>query len=255
MFRILSVTILYFNSRPCERGDLAVLVAPVIFDQFQFTPLREGRRMCGFVILLVSIFQFTPLREGRPNKDLPFKGSRRKFQFTPLREGRLRPFRPAATPAQISIHAPARGATVPVPCRVVSPSDFNSRPCERGDGTRKVTNKQAYYYFNSRPCERGDKARRLEVIGRANFNSRPCERGDLLALFYLVPLLYFNSRPCERGDSAPPFVIRWRFLFQFTPLREGRLAVIICTISSKCISIHAPARGATLAYLCIMFFI
>ena len=34
----------YFNSRPCERGDLAVSAAKSIVVVFQFTPLREGRQ-------------------------------------------------------------------------------------------------------------------------------------------------------------------------------------------------------------------
>ena len=54
-------------------------------------------------------FQFTPLREGRPLRDV---GAYHVavFQFTPLREGRLA-----------------------VPLEVAPGSDFNSRPCVRGD--------------------------------------------------------------------------------------------------------------------------
>ena len=55
---------------------------------FQFTPLREGRRLCSLDIPPDGLFQFTPLREGRQGSG---------------------PGRPAA--ALISIHAPARGAT------------------------------------------------------------------------------------------------------------------------------------------------
>ena len=79
---------------------------------FQFTPLREGRRLdydqfrlyirisihapprgatsVGVSVLEIpTSFQFTPLREGRhlAKKRLT---SRLEFQFTPLREGRLR---------------------------------------------------------------------------------------------------------------------------------------------------------------------
>ena len=56
----------YFNSRPCERGDLALFCFLLMSHQFQFTPLREGRLMQeGFDKYLEHIFQFTPLREGR----------------------------------------------------------------------------------------------------------------------------------------------------------------------------------------------
>ena len=55
-------------------------------------------------------FQFTPLREGRPT----FFAKLRLyylFQFTPLREGRRRSTSFLVSPKDISIHAPARGAT------------------------------------------------------------------------------------------------------------------------------------------------
>ena len=98
---------------------------------FQFTPLREGRlreEMCWHT---KTKFQFTPLREGR-RKGRAHGNIGVTFQFTPLREGRRalmvcmilpRDFnsRPSARgdgtrrtspgTADISIHAPPRGAT------------------------------------------------------------------------------------------------------------------------------------------------
>ena len=55
------------------------------------------------------------------------------FQFTPLREGR----RPSVSQL-LNIN-----------------SNFNSRPCERGDN-RHMLSIVLCIYFNSRPCERGD---------------------------------------------------------------------------------------------------
>ena len=98
---------------------------------FQFTPLREGRRVdtahkSSYNISIhapprgatginkpdarVHRFQFTPLREGRRMGNCVSRGDAGKFQFTPLREGR-RPRRDAPLKPQISIHAPPRGAT------------------------------------------------------------------------------------------------------------------------------------------------
>ena len=34
--------------------------------------------------------------------------------------------------------------------------------------------------------------------------------------------IYFNSRPCVRGDPAETKYTKDDYLFQFTPLREGR---------------------------------
>ena len=77
----------YFNSRPSARGDglaadmasfynLISIHAPprgattqtrytLANDEFQFTPLREGRHQPATSKSIVDVFQFTPLREGR----------------------------------------------------------------------------------------------------------------------------------------------------------------------------------------------
>ena len=54
----------HFNSRPSARGDLSGHVAPLDLE-FQFTPLREGRRTAALHAAIAALFQFTPLREGR----------------------------------------------------------------------------------------------------------------------------------------------------------------------------------------------
>ena len=89
------------------RGATGVTPDGQSLEEFQFTPLREGRQQWipkpvarrisihapprGATVKVGSqdiagIFQFTPLREGRPGAAL--LASRGKFQFTPLREGR-----------------------------------------------------------------------------------------------------------------------------------------------------------------------
>ena len=145
----------HFNSRPCGRGD-PLDAAPRTpggisihapaggatscrcrlrwQSEFQFTPLREGRRVSCAGLSPVGIFQFTPLREGR-HAELKRRVDDVEFQFTPLREGR----RPLPGKHQAGLY-------------------FNSRPCGRGDnrlssGTALQTN------FNSRPCGRGDSKR------------------------------------------------------------------------------------------------
>ena len=125
----------YFNSRPCERGDVGghpqhpsvaisipapargatpAAVRRAVFRQFQFPPLREGRHNRKIKVFFYVQFQFPPLREGRQD---PTQGplAASKFQFPPLREGRPRP------------------GTRPAWQR----SYFNSRPCERGDPRRR----------------------------------------------------------------------------------------------------------------------
>ena len=76
-----------FNSRPSARGDLKVKTYIVHAGLFQFTPLREGRRLCIKTVYNELLFQFTPLREGRPMANAQYLLDV-IFQFTPLREGR-----------------------------------------------------------------------------------------------------------------------------------------------------------------------
>ena len=57
---------LYFNSRPCVRGDFTLIIAGMRWLVFQFSPLREGRLHEDFSLATTDVFQFSPLREGRP---------------------------------------------------------------------------------------------------------------------------------------------------------------------------------------------
>ena len=120
----------------------------------------------------------------------------------------------------ISIHAPPRGATQGH-CASSAGGYFNSRPSARGDGTPR-DNLRIVALISIHAPPRG-----------ATFGS--CRRR------YRKP--NFNSRPSARGDSASR-QCRASALFQFTPLREGRLGIptVPCI---RLISIHAPPRGAT----------
>ena len=86
-------------------------------------------------------------------------------------------------PGSISIHAPARGATALPSWAALFTSDFNSRPCERGD------------YMPH-----------LLGAGPGRFQFTPLREGRrALSVGGSGLLRYFNSRPCERGDPPP----RW----------------------------------------------
>ncbi len=74
--------------------------------------------------------------------------SRDEFQFTPLREGRLRIALRINLLIEVSIHAPARGATTPANAPKEVLPGFNSRPCERGDrGSRGGNRKRLVFQF------------------------------------------------------------------------------------------------------------
>ena len=98
---------------------------------FQFTPLREGRHAAVECIPHECKFQFTPLREGRPRMAAGGTAWGR-FQFTPLREGRRLSVKSYNAPIAVSIHAPARGATVQWPCHYFCHNLFQFTPLREG---------------------------------------------------------------------------------------------------------------------------
>ena len=154
----------------------------------------------------------------------------------------------------ISIHAPPRGATSSVHGLHQGYDNFNSRPSARGDALVCVQ-LAIDVYFNSRPSARGD-ARgsydgmyrdiSIHAPPRGATSSKPCLK---------KAYSYFNSRPSARGDRivrkgghledisihAPPRGATFAraesvlavFVFQFTPLREGRQAICPIDIYAK----------------------
>ena len=233
----------YFNSRPSARGDSTVVyVRPS--NSFQFTPLREGRPIPVAAIQHQAIsihapprgatqyrflapdvfpFQFTPLREGRQSTKKDHQ-HQNEFQFTPLREGRPRhtphkPWhgrhfnsRPSArgdlrnlvnivNSKEISIHAPPRGATNRRDARPAVPT-FQFTPLREGRPFPFSWPFSAFRISIHAP-PRGATRFRLSSVGE---------------------LKNFNSRPSARGDSSIFASSRFLFIFQFTPLREGRRA-------------------------------
>ena len=79
------------------------------------------------------------------------------------------------------------------------------------------------------------------VSGTGSFNPRPCVRGDLFVGCGLGLLVRFNPRPCVRGDGLAVTSRLGVYLFQSTPLREGRLGHRQNRFLSHLVSIHAPA--------------
>ena len=135
------------------RGATLLLEFSCLHTQFQFTPLREGRRSLLFIAPAPMYFNSRPSARGdhaqfvdaclyyyfnsRPSARgdaycSPLSFPATKFQFTPLREGRH-----------------------DVSLLPVKPIDFNSRPSARGDTVFPSPHCQ-HSHFNSRPSARGD---------------------------------------------------------------------------------------------------
>ena len=252
-----------FNSRPSARGDaystrctMPVLLisihapprgatpqphSPTAGRQFQFTPLREGRRRGrnaprgrGGISIHApprgatsgaadsptawQQFQFTPLREGRQKGFAPGK-DREIFQFTPLREGRR--------DARGQRHARRH---------------FNSRPSARGDAHGGAADSTTAISIHAPP--RGATRRKKWYRDATRFQFTPLREGrhwpdvedaHILPISIHAPPrgatrtngkgpginLYFNSRPSARGDPAPRQGKRHAPYFNSRPSARG----------------------------------
>ena len=236
------------------------------WSTFQSTPLREGRQAVLKLMLTKREFQSTPLSEGRPGLSLP-SGGPFAFQSTPLREGRPAEGESGPERLQVSIHAPARGATTR--SSSVSPShrSFNPRPCARGDSFRGA-HMTCINQFQSTPLREGRLWDCATGAVDLEFQSTPLREGRRNRASNLrQSVTSFNPRPCARGDRGRPadlaaspvsihapargatherrIVFCRTILFQSTPLREGRRRERERAPSPQLVSIHAPARGAT----------
>ena len=164
--------------------------------QFQFTPLREGRPVGGFIFCTALLFQFTPLREGRPIRGR-LAAMALYFNSRPSARGDEEAVE-AAVVAVISIHAPPRGATsvstLPSSSLIIS-IHAPPRGATQGGCTRN------------------------HLFQGISIHAPP--RGATHSCAYRKFFKDFNSRPSARGDPPPP-KIKGRVIFQFTPLREGR---------------------------------
>ena len=125
------------------------------------------------------------------------------------------------TAVYISIHAPARGATLGQQT-ADKVSLFQSTPPRGGRLYRPVQYPPCVYDFNPRPREGGD-----DILAPATESE-----------------LHFNPRPREGGDG----VVEHRFnLHNISIHAPARGATSIAGLLQRFfnISIHAPARGAT----------
>ena len=164
---------------------------------FQFTPLREGRRIVmdkdaqlSFISIHAPAGGATACQIDLQNQEYisihaPAGGATQAhlsqstgmiFKFTPLREGRRHAAVVVECAGVISIHAPAGGATC-TPRSGSPPSYFNSRPCGRGDPSPS-TDFFKHQKFQFTPLREGRPARSINHVSESNFNSRPCGRGD-----------------------------------------------------------------------------
>ena len=215
--------------------------------------------------LQARLFQFTPLREGRRWEPPKTSEKGEHFNSRPSARGDLAKSGEKKASHGISIHAPPRGATRQASlARATWQISIHAPP--RGATASSSAFSDSLNLFQFTPLREGRRYQGTYSYGHGNFNSRPSARGDRLFRYAGTAAEHFNSRPSARGDAtgyigqgdksisihAPPrgatkrcYMANMAWIFQFTPLREGRQRRSPNRHSSTPISIHAPPRGAT----------
>ncbi len=188
-----------FNPRPRAGGDVFSKGVTSYIIPFQSTPPRGGRRCRPPDVIL-----------------------RIRFNPRPRAGGDIATLLDVYAGDNVSIHAPARGATFSLhPSRKFIIS-FNPRPRAGGD---KLTSGGEHDHpgFNPRPRAGGDPAAGTYTAMFTSFQSTPPRGGRLDEWVRKKVLRCFNPRPRAGGDQQHHMQNLWQLD----------------------VSIHAPARGAT----------
>ena len=186
------------------------------------------------------LFRSTPPHGGRRRTSTPLTISQR-FDPRPRTGGDLRGG-VYPVPAAVSIHAPARGATIvrsplTVDCWFRSTPPHGGRRLPTIDPARSDS-------FDPRPRTGGDGGR-LQKDGRVlRFDPRPRTGGDHQSTIPRCDQLCFDPRPRtggdrQRGSLRPPARVSIHAPARGATSRDRLYDERVC------VSIHAPARGAT----------
>ena len=150
-----------------------------------------------------------------------------------------------ACPQFISIHAPARGATGCVRFSTLYPSDFNPRSRKGSDQIERMEPTDLMISIHA-PA-RGATYRRMSCALLNQFQSTLPQGERRLIFKYLShSFSYFNPRSRKGSDSTRSYWQLKTELFQST-LPQGERRLMERSYNATLgISIHAPARGATI---------
>ena len=150
----------------------------------------------------------------------------------------------------ISIHAPPRGATaVAIPKIAGVVISIHAPP--RGATSGAGAGVSAEWYFNSRPSARGDESAFAADAIANHFNSRPSARGDTLRLDVVDCVAVFQFTPLREGRLFEGTGRRAERNFNSRPSARGDDAAFLGHCGCFIISIHAPPRGATWSWRCV----
>ncbi len=200
--------------------------------------------MLGCPGMGLSLFQSTPPRGGRQHLQAN-RERNPEFQSTPPRGGRPSDGTVTYTLIVVSIHAPARGATRRRPWVARPEHCFNPRPRAGGDALSSTSSAPARS-FNPRPRAGGDPPA-AAAWPQKDVSIHAPARGATWGASAAASPWRFQSTPPRGGRptiSRSPMPPVW--LFQSTPPRGGRHRAHQPPEHTERVSIHAPARGATI---------
>ena len=110
-----------------------------------------------------------------------------------------------------------------------------------------------YFYKNSAHISQTKQITPLKIFPLSHFNPRSREGSDLDLLFYDILFVQdFNPRSREGSDAVGDMLHVNLGKFQSTLPRGERRLSNFSFIILICISIHAPARGATAEFVDLM---
>ena len=248
------------------RGATRLIVFPLYTFLFQFTRPQGARRSALTHPLVSTVFQFTRPQGARQIALRRIIGTG-SFNSR-ARKGRDQRIGPRQFRRYVSIHAPARGATVPSPFPVPNFWRFNSRARKgRDDPGRPITANRPR--FNSRArkgrdicdtntlCQfavsihapaRGATLMKSEALARVRFQFTRPQGARLRWCYYRCSPDCFNSRARKGRDASLPAMSPVTPSFN-SRARKGRDNSGRAVDRSDRVSIHAPARGATVAFV------
>ena len=196
------------------------------------------------------MFQSTPPRGGRPPaRTAP--ALTRWFQSTPPRGGRRAACRHARhRAAQVSIHAPARGATTPQAASLHVWRSFNPRPRAGGDSTVGLHQRDLDHVSIHAPARGATMSAMHGHVEAWSVSIHAPARGATRAVAgRRSQCCWFQSTPPRGGRrTASEWTVPASRRFNPRPRAGGDKVDALASIAAIAVSIHAPARGATIAW-------
>ena len=149
------------------------------------------------------------------------------------------------TDAEVSIHAPARGATLHQKTFEPHPYCFNSRAREGRDRFARIAEARILSVSIHAPARGATRGKLSDVLEVLSFNSRAREGRDSREAFGCARSVKFQfTRPRGARRKAHLRLLQAK-RFQFTRPRGARHWRNLTREIPAEVSIHAPARGAT----------